>query len=66
MKVGIPKEYFIEGMDPEVEKAVREAVKTLEGLGAKVVEVSLPHTGLCRRHLLHPCHLRGELQPRAV
>jgi aspartyl-tRNA(Asn)/glutamyl-tRNA(Gln) amidotransferase subunit A len=45
MKVGIPKEYFIEGMDPEVEKAVRDAVKTLEGLGAKVIEVSLPHTG---------------------
>ncbi len=44
MKVGLPKEYFIEGMDPGVEKAVREAVKTLEGLGAKVVEVSLPHT----------------------
>jgi aspartyl-tRNA(Asn)/glutamyl-tRNA(Gln) amidotransferase subunit A len=45
MKIGIPKEYFIEGMDPEVDKAVREAVKTLEGLGAQVVEVSLPHTG---------------------
>jgi aspartyl-tRNA(Asn)/glutamyl-tRNA(Gln) amidotransferase subunit A len=45
MKVGIPKEYFIEGMDPEVDKAVREAVKTLERLGAKVVDVSLPHTG---------------------
>jgi aspartyl-tRNA(Asn)/glutamyl-tRNA(Gln) amidotransferase subunit A len=44
MKIGLPKEYFIEGMDREVEKAVREAVKTLEGLGAKVVEVSLPHT----------------------
>ncbi len=44
MTIGLPKEYFIEGMDPEVEKAVRDAVKTLEGLGAKVVEVSLPHT----------------------
>ena len=45
MKIGLPKEYFIEGMDREVEKAVKTAVKTLEGLGAKVVEVSLPHTG---------------------
>jgi len=44
MKIGLPKEYFIEGMDPEVEKSIRDAVKTLEGLGAKVVEVSLPHT----------------------
>ena len=45
MKIGIPKEYFIEGMDPEVDKAVRDAVKTLEGLGATIREVTLPHTG---------------------
>ncbi len=45
MKIGIPKEYFIEGMDPEVEKAVRAAIKTLEGLGATVKDVTLPHTG---------------------
>ncbi|HAS55077.1 MAG TPA: Asp-tRNA(Asn)/Glu-tRNA(Gln) amidotransferase GatCAB subunit A [Nitrospiraceae bacterium] len=45
LKIGIPKEYFIEGMDPEVERSVREAVKTLERLGATTVEVSLPHTG---------------------
>jgi aspartyl-tRNA(Asn)/glutamyl-tRNA(Gln) amidotransferase subunit A len=44
LKIGLPKEYFIEGMDPEVEKAIRAAVKVLEGLGAKVVEVSLPHS----------------------
>ena len=44
LRIGLPREYFIEGMDPEVEKAVRDAVKTLEGLGATVVEVSLPHT----------------------
>ncbi len=45
LRVGIPKEYFIEGMDPEVEKAVRGAVAQLERLGAVPVEVSLPHTG---------------------
>lgn len=45
VKVGIPKEYFIEGMDPEVDRAVREAVDVLKGLGAGVVDVSLPHTG---------------------
>jgi len=44
MKIGIPKEYFIDGMDPEVDRAVRDAVKTLEGLGATVKEVTLPHT----------------------
>jgi aspartyl-tRNA(Asn)/glutamyl-tRNA(Gln) amidotransferase subunit A len=44
LKIGLPKEYFIEGMDPEVEKTVKNAVKTLAGLGAKIIEVSLPHT----------------------
>lgn len=44
LKVGIPKEYFIEGMDPEVEAAVREAIKKLESLGAVPVEISLPNT----------------------
>jgi aspartyl-tRNA(Asn)/glutamyl-tRNA(Gln) amidotransferase subunit A len=45
MRIGIPKEYFIEGMDKEVEESVREAIKKLELLGAIPVEVSLPHTG---------------------
>jgi len=44
MKVGIPKEYFIEGMDREVSDIVREAVRKLESLGAVPVDVSLPHT----------------------
>ncbi|MBI3080562.1 MAG: Asp-tRNA(Asn)/Glu-tRNA(Gln) amidotransferase subunit GatA [candidate division NC10 bacterium] len=44
LRVGIPDEYFIEGMDPEVEEAVREAMRVLEGLGARPEKVSLPHT----------------------
>ena len=44
LKLGIPKEYFTSGIDPEVEKAVRDAIKTLESLGMETVEVSLPHT----------------------
>ncbi|MEK7332715.1 MAG: Asp-tRNA(Asn)/Glu-tRNA(Gln) amidotransferase subunit GatA [Nitrospirota bacterium] len=44
LKIGIPKEYFIEGMDKEIEKSVRDAVKKLESLGAIPVEISLPHT----------------------
>ena len=44
LRVGLPKEYFIDGMDPEVERAVRAAVAELERQGAEVVEVSLPHT----------------------
>ncbi len=45
LKIGIPKEYFVEGMDRDVENAVRAAIKKLESLGAVIVEVSLPHTG---------------------
>jgi aspartyl-tRNA(Asn)/glutamyl-tRNA(Gln) amidotransferase subunit A len=44
VRVGVPKEYFIAGMQPEVESAVRAAVDALEGLGAEVREVSLLHT----------------------
>ncbi|WP_447045112.1 Asp-tRNA(Asn)/Glu-tRNA(Gln) amidotransferase subunit GatA [Vreelandella sp. H-I2] len=44
LKIGLPKEYFGDGLDPDVEKAVREAVKVYESLGATVRDVSLPHT----------------------
>ncbi|HSB52097.1 MAG TPA: Asp-tRNA(Asn)/Glu-tRNA(Gln) amidotransferase subunit GatA, partial [Dissulfurispiraceae bacterium] len=44
LRIGIPKEYFIEGMDGEVRDAVLAAVGTLESLGAVATEVSLPHT----------------------
>jgi aspartyl-tRNA(Asn)/glutamyl-tRNA(Gln) amidotransferase subunit A len=44
LRVGVPSEYFTEGIDPEVERAVRGAVATLRELGAEPVEVSLPHT----------------------
>lgn len=45
LRIGIPKEYFIEGMDHAVEQAVREAIRQIELLGGVPVEVSLPHTG---------------------
>ncbi len=44
LRIGVAKEYFIDGIHPEVEKAVRAAIAQLESLGAKTVEVSLPHT----------------------
>ncbi|MBS9402041.1 Asp-tRNA(Asn)/Glu-tRNA(Gln) amidotransferase subunit GatA [Halomonas sp. TRM85114] len=44
LKIGLPKEYFGDGLDSEVESAVREAVNVYESLGATVREVSLPHT----------------------
>lgn len=44
LRVGVPREYFIDGMQPEVEQAVRAAIDTLVSLGAEVREISLPHT----------------------
>lgn len=44
IRLGIPKEYFVDGMDPRVRGKVEEAIKVCEGLGAELVEVSLPHT----------------------
>ncbi len=43
MKIGIPKEFFIDGIDPEVRKIIEDAIKKVEELGAEVSEVSLPH-----------------------
>jgi aspartyl-tRNA(Asn)/glutamyl-tRNA(Gln) amidotransferase subunit A len=44
LRVGVPEEYFIDGIQPAVEKAVREAISKFEELGAQIVELSLPHT----------------------
>ena len=44
LRVGVPDEYFVEGIDAEVETAVRAAIAQLEELGAEIVEISLPHT----------------------
>ncbi len=43
IRLGLPKEYFVEGMDSEVEQAVRDAVEKCRTLGAEIVDVSLPH-----------------------
>lgn len=44
MKIGVPKEYFIEGLNPGVKKVVDETLETFKSLGAEIVEISLPHT----------------------
>jgi aspartyl-tRNA(Asn)/glutamyl-tRNA(Gln) amidotransferase subunit A len=44
IRLGVPKEYFVAGMQPEVEQAVRTAVRVLEKNGALIEEISLPHT----------------------
>ncbi len=44
LRIGIPKEYFVEGLAPEVETSIKAAVETYKGAGAEIVEVTLPHT----------------------
>jgi aspartyl-tRNA(Asn)/glutamyl-tRNA(Gln) amidotransferase subunit A len=44
LRVGVPEEYFIRGIQPEVEASIRQAIEVLHGLGAEIKPVSLPHT----------------------
>jgi len=44
LKIGLPKQYFIEGLDPDVKRAMDEAIALYKSLGAEMHEVSLPHT----------------------
>jgi aspartyl-tRNA(Asn)/glutamyl-tRNA(Gln) amidotransferase subunit A len=44
IRIGIPEEYWVEGMDPEVEKSVKEAIDLFKKLGADIQSISLPHT----------------------
>ncbi len=46
LKIGLPKEYFGEGLNPGTQQAVEEAIKTYQSLGATVHEISLPHSNL--------------------
>jgi aspartyl-tRNA(Asn)/glutamyl-tRNA(Gln) amidotransferase subunit A len=63
LRLGLPKEYFIEGLDSQVEQRVREAVHHLEKLGAKVVDISLPHTehALSTYYLIAPAEASANL-----
>jgi aspartyl-tRNA(Asn)/glutamyl-tRNA(Gln) amidotransferase subunit A len=63
LKIGVPKEYFVSGMQPEIEKAVHAAVDHLKSLGAEVREVTLPHTnyGLPIYYLLAPAEASANL-----
>lgn len=63
LKVGLPKEYFIPGMDKEVEASVRAAVKELENLGATVKEISLPYAkyGLAVYYILCPSEVSANM-----
>jgi aspartyl-tRNA(Asn)/glutamyl-tRNA(Gln) amidotransferase subunit A len=63
LRVGLPREYFVDGMDPEVAQAIRDAAKTLEAAGATVEEVSLPHTkyALAAYYVIAPAEASSNL-----
>ncbi|WKZ57649.1 MAG: Asp-tRNA(Asn)/Glu-tRNA(Gln) amidotransferase subunit GatA [Bdellovibrionota bacterium] len=63
LRIGVPKQYFIEGLHPEVEQAVRAALQWYEGQGASLVEVDLPHTeaALSTYYILAPAEASSNL-----
>ena len=63
LRIGVPKEYFVQGTEPDVEKGVTEAIKTLSELGADVGDVSLPHTdyGLATYYIIAPAEVSSNL-----
>ena len=63
LRIGVPEEYFIEGIEPGVETAVRQAIGVLEDLGAEVTETSLPHTpyALAVYYIIAPSEAMGNL-----
>ncbi|MCL0028692.1 Asp-tRNA(Asn)/Glu-tRNA(Gln) amidotransferase subunit GatA [Dehalococcoidia bacterium] len=63
LRIGVPKEYFVEGMDTGVETSTREAISVLRGLGAEVAETSLPHTiyALAVYYILAPSECSANL-----
>ncbi len=62
-RIGLPKEYFVAGMEPGVEATVRAAVAALQSAGALVEEVSLPHTdyGLATYYIVAPAEASANL-----
>ena len=62
-RLGLPKEYFVAGMEPDSRRRIEEAVTALEGAGATVDEVSLPHTdyGLATYYIVAPAEASANL-----
>jgi aspartyl-tRNA(Asn)/glutamyl-tRNA(Gln) amidotransferase subunit A len=63
MRIGVPKEYFVEGVEPGVKKAVEDAIQTFVSLGAEIGEVSLPHTryGVAAYYIIAPAECSANL-----
>jgi aspartyl-tRNA(Asn)/glutamyl-tRNA(Gln) amidotransferase subunit A len=63
VRIGVPAEYFVEGMQPEVEAAVRAAIAEMERLGASIVPISLPNTkyALATYYIIAPAECSANL-----
>ncbi|PIW89893.1 MAG: Asp-tRNA(Asn)/Glu-tRNA(Gln) amidotransferase GatCAB subunit A [Candidatus Nealsonbacteria bacterium CG_4_8_14_3_um_filter_40_11] len=63
LRLGVPKEYFVKGLDPGIEKLVKAAIKKYEEMGAKIEEVSLPHTeyALPAYYIINPSEASANL-----
>ncbi|MBZ9578382.1 Asp-tRNA(Asn)/Glu-tRNA(Gln) amidotransferase subunit GatA [Patescibacteria group bacterium] len=64
LRIGVPKEYFAKGIDPEVEKIVKSAIKKYEALGANIEEVSLPYStehALATYYIIMPSEVSANL-----
>lgn len=63
MKIGIPKEFVAQGLQPEVKEVFEKAVKVFESLGAEIIEVSLPHTeyGIAVYYILQTAEVSSNL-----
>ncbi len=63
LRIGLPKEYFIEGIHPDTEQSIRDAASTLKSLGATLIDISLPHTkyAVATYYVLCPCEVSSNM-----
>ncbi len=62
-RIGVPKEYFVKGLDPKVEKIIKNAIKKAEDAGAEIIEISLPNAefALACYYIIVPCEASANL-----
>ena len=63
VRIGVPRQYFIDGMQPDVQQSIRDSLKQLENLGAELVDISLPHTeyAIAAYYILAPAEASSNL-----
>jgi len=63
LKIGVPKDFFVDGMNKDIEKSVRDAIKKLKDQGADIIDISLPHTkyALAVYYIITPSEISSNL-----